>query len=124
MSDQGTQYVYAREDRDKWIAFTHAMGRDIPEYHYYIDTGQGDTVQLDALLKTASAGDTVIVGTIIDFIDTDIDEMLNTLENFNDLGVKIDSRMQPNYNIKLYRIAIRLAIELIGLVKKLKILKI
>lgn len=123
MINQRTTYVYTRKDRDCLLAFSHAMGREIPEYRYYIDEGP-ETPQLDALLKTVSAGDTVIVGTITDFINTDVNDLLNALENFDDLGVKIDSRMQPNYNIKIYRIAIRLAIELIELAKKLKIFKI
>lgn len=118
MIEQGAEFVYARRDRDYLLASSHAMGREIPEYRYYIDEGP-ETPQLDALLKTVSAGDTVIVGTITDFIDTDVNDLLNALENFDDLGVKIDSRMQPNYNIKIYRIAIRLAIELIELFRKL-----
>lgn len=108
---EGNTYVYIREDRDKWLALSHAMGRDIPHYRYYIDTGHGDTVQLDALLKTASAGDTIIVGNITDFADTNLNEMLNILENFNDLDVKIESRKQSDYAIETYRYLIRLAIE-------------
>ena len=50
-----------------------------------------------------------ISGTITDFMQPEIEDMLNTLENFNDLGVQIISRLEPDYEIKEYRKSIRLA---------------
>ena len=90
------------------MAYSHAMGRDIPDYNYYIDA-PGETKQLDALLDTVRAGDRVIVGTITDFMLPDIQDMLNTLENLDELDVAVISRLQPDYDIKKYRSAIRLA---------------
>ena len=52
----GTDYVYGRIDQDVALAYSHAMGRDIPDYNYYIDA-PGETKQLDALLDTVRAGD-------------------------------------------------------------------
>ena len=50
----GTDYVYGRIDQDVALAYSHAMGRDIPDYNYYIDA-PGETKQLDALLDTVRA---------------------------------------------------------------------
>ena len=69
----GTDYVYGRIDQDVALAYSHAMGRDIPDYNYYIDA-PGETKQLDALLDTVRAGDRVIVGTITDFMLPDIQD--------------------------------------------------
>lgn len=107
----GKLFVYAREDRDRYIAYSHAMGRDIPQHDYYVDK-PGEWTQLTALLRTVQPGDTVIVGTVYDFMETEIVDMLDTLENLNDDGVHVESRMQPDYNIALYRVAMRLAIEM------------
>ena len=104
----GTDYVYGRIDQDVALAYSHAMGRNIPDYNYYIDA-PGETKQLDALLDTVRAGDRVIVGTITDFMLPDIQDMLNTLENLDELDVAVISRLQPDYDIKKYRSAIRLA---------------
>ena len=104
----GKKLVYAREDRIPYIAFSHAMGRDIPQYDYFIDKA-GEQTQLAALLKTTAPGDTVIVGTITDFMLPEIDTMLNILEDFADNDVNIESRLEPDYSIDKYRSAIRLA---------------
>ena len=104
----GKKLVYGREDRDPYIAYSQAMGQDIPQYHYFIDKA-GEQTQLTALLKTTAPGDTVIVGTITDFMFPEIDTMLNILEDFADNDVSIVSRLEPDYNIEKYRFGIRLA---------------
>ena len=84
------------------------MDRGIPRHRYYTDK-EGETTELEALFLTVSNGDAVIIGTITDFMQPEIEDMLNTLENFNDLGVQIISRLEPDYEIKEYRKSIRLA---------------
>lgn len=101
-------YLYARLDRDPRLAYTQAMGRDIPPEQCFVDE-DGETTQLEDLQEIIQPGDILIVGTITDFMLPDIDDMLNTLENFSEIGVKISSRLEPGYDISLYRSAIRLA---------------
>ncbi len=113
------EYVYATKRGLPSIAASQAMGRDIPGYHYFIDEA-GEDIELTALLRTVQPGDTVIVGTITDFMTPEIEDMLNTLEDFNDNDIAVESRMQPDYSIELYRIAIRLAIEIIRVREGLK----
>ena len=101
-------YVYTNASGEPFIAYSHAMGRDIPRYQYYEDR-KGERVQLDALKETVVEGDTIIVGTIIDFLVADLKELLATLEFFSGCGVQIISRLEPRYNIELYRDIVGLA---------------
>ena len=101
-------YVYTNASGEPFIAYSHAMGRDIPRYQYYEDR-LGERVQLDALKETVVEGDTIIVGTIRDFMVSDLKELLDTLELFSDCGVQIISRLEPRYNLELYRDIITLA---------------
>lgn len=105
---KGNLFVYATYSGDPPIAYSHAMGRDIPRHRYYTDKA-GETTELEALFLTVSKGDAVIIGTITDFMQPDIIDMLNVLEDFNDLGVQIISRLEPDYNIEEYRKIVRLA---------------
>ncbi len=105
---KGNLFVYATYSGEPAIANSHAMGRGIPRYRYYTDRA-GEQTELEALLLEVSEGDAIIIGTITDFMQPDIADMLNTLENFNELGVQIISRLEPDYNIEDYRKIIRLA---------------
>lgn len=105
---KGDLFVYETYSGCPDIAYSHAMDRGIPRHRYYTDK-VGETTELEALFLTVSNGDAVIIGTITDFMQPEIEDMLNTPENFNDLGVQIISRLEPDYEIKEYRKSIRLA---------------
>ena len=107
----GTYYVYAQKAGHIGIAFTEVLAKKYPvsSENYFVDDA-GSTEKLEELLKIVNKGDAVIVGTITDFMThKNIDEMLGILEQFNELGVIICSRLEPDYDIVPYRSLIRLA---------------
>lgn len=89
----GNIYLYARRERDPLLAFTLAMGHDIPEDQRFIDNA-GMTAQLEELKDTIEPGDTILVGTITDFMTPDISDMLNALEDFADDNITIRSLLE------------------------------
>lgn len=107
--------AYGREDRDLAVLYSHTMNLGIPDDMYFIEK-PGETTKLDELLSVVQAGDTVVVGTITDFTASgELLEILMVLEDLNDAGVKVISRLEPDYDIKVYRAALRVAEEMLNI---------
>ncbi len=107
--------AYGREDRDLSILYSHTMNMKIPDDLYFIDKASG-TTQLDALLLEMRAGDTVVVGSITDFTaSNELWEIMRVLEDLDEAGVSVVSRLEPDYNIVVYRAALRVAAEILNI---------
>ena len=104
----GVPYVYANRRGYPDIAYTKAMSIGVPRDNYFIDNA-GECKELMYLFQELNAGDVVIIGTITDLMLPEINDMLDHLEHFDELGVQVISALQPDYNIKEYRRTIRLA---------------
>lgn len=91
------------------------MNMKIPDDLYFIDKASG-TTQLDALLLEMRAGDTVVVGSITDFTaSNELWEIMRVLEDLDEAGVSVVSRLEPDYNIVVYRAALRVAAEILNI---------
>jgi DNA invertase Pin-like site-specific DNA recombinase len=107
--------AYGREDRDLAILYSHTMNMDIPDFLYFIDKPK-ESSELDELLSVVRAGDTVVVGTITDFTASgELWEVMRALEDLDEAGVRVVSRLEPDYNIVVYRAALRVAAEMLNI---------
>ncbi len=105
-------FMYKRKDTDQFLANAEytmkGFGReDVGTEDEYIDE-IGERKQLEYLLDEVQRykKSTVIVGTITDFMNPqkpDIQDIIDVLEYFEDNNVTLCSRMEQNYDIKLYR---------------------
>lgn len=98
----GSWYVYTNKSGNPFVAYSHALGKDIPDNCYYEDEA-GETTELDALLSTVKEGDGVIVGSVTDFMTPSVQDMTNTLYYLEEKGVHVFSRLEPNYDAVPYR---------------------
>ncbi len=111
----GRVLAYGREDRDLALLYSQTMSTDIPEYLYFIDKA-GETSQLDELRSVVQSGDTIIVGTITDFsLSNEPLEVLDVLEDLAEGGVQVISRTEPDYDIAVYRAALRVTDKIINI---------
>lgn len=107
--------AYGREDRDLAILYSHTMSMGIPDDLYFIDRPK-DSSKLDELFSVVQAGDTVVVGSITDFTaSNELWELMRVLEDLNDAGVSVVSRLEPDYDIVVYRAALRVAAEMLNI---------
>ena len=100
--------LYIREDRTPKLGYSHCEELGIKDYVIYTDKPYEETA-MSKLLEEVKPGDRVIVGTIMDFMYPEIEDLKYVLTEFAENNITVISKLEPNYTFKKYVTAIPLA---------------
>lgn len=100
--------LYIREDRTPKLGYSYCEELGIKDYITYTDKPFEDAA-ICKLLEEIKPGDRVIVGTILDFMFPEVEDLKFVLTEFAENNITVTSKLEPKYTFKKYVAALPLA---------------